>query len=297
MRSCSLFVLLLATAQVVTALPVPARIPWSNRQRQLNSVAVPLSTSVGATPENHNTKGPWRLLRGGGRLGGCGDTNAQVALKAAITATLETIGLMGVIAGAKMAAKKYSIPLLSKVVNGLPVIQWASLVFVIFSPSTIKNMIEGGVSAASNQVLNPSAVPGQGEWYANLKKPLFNPPGWLFPIMWLIVSKPTQMIAVSKILKAVDPAPWWPALTVYCAHLSLGDAWNDVFFGCERIGLGAGVISTFYGMLLTSAKLFGDLNGDAGLFMLPTCGWVTVATALNLAIYRLNPGEVEDKTD
>ena len=39
-----------------------------------------------------------------------------------------------------------------------------------------------------------------GPWYRGLKKPSWNPPGWLFPIMWLIVSKPTQFAAVYKLV-------------------------------------------------------------------------------------------------
>lgn len=202
---------------------------------------------------------------------------------------METAGMLGVIAGAKEAASRINIPFLTKLINGLPVLQWASLVFVVFSSSTIKSWIDGGVSVATNQVLRPNVIPGDSEWYDSLKKPWFNPPSWLFPIMWVIVSKPTQLLAVSKILK-VSPVPW-PTLAVYCAHLSLGDVWNQVFFGCQRIKLGAGVISTFYGVLLSSAKLFYDVDPDAGLLLLPTCGWVTVATALNLAIYRLNKEE------
>jgi len=279
MRQFYLTTILLLCSQS-GALPVPARFSWTNRQENFHKVS--LSRHHG---ENKTKQNSLRLSRGGS---GCGETNTKVAIKAGISATLETLGLMGIMAGAKMLVNKYKIPFLSKVVKGLPVLQWASLFMIIFSPSSIKNLIEGSVSAASSQVLNPSAVPGQQNWYENLRKPWFNPPGWVFPIMWLIVSKPTQFLAVSKILKTVHPTPWWPALTVYCAHLSLGDAWNDVFFGCERIGLGAGVISTFYGMLLASAKLFTDLNPDAGKLMLPTCGWVTVATALNLSIYQLN---------
>jgi len=106
--------------------------------------------------------------------------------------------------------------------------------------------------------------------------------------MWLIVCKPTQLVAVSRILKSGVSSKCWPVLAVYCTHLSLGDAWNEVFFGCQRIGLGAVVVSAFFGFLLASATLFYDVDEMAGKFMIPTCAWVFVATALNLSIYFQN---------
>jgi tryptophan-rich sensory protein len=212
----------------------------------------------------------------------------MIAAKTAVSVGLETAGLLGAIKLSEVASPK--ICKLLDNLFGLPPLQWLAIVFVIFSSSTIKSLVEGSVGAATNQVLRPDVVPGDPSWYASLKKPWFNPPGWVFPIMWLLVSKPTQLIAVSKILRS-SPTPYWPALTIYCAHLALGDAWNEVFFGCQRVGLGAIVISIFFGFLLTSAKIFSELDPSAGTFLLPTCGWVTVATALNLSIYFQNKNE------
>ena len=85
-----------------------------------------------------------------------------------------------------------------------------------------------GLSAASKQVLDPNSTPNP-DWYSGLKKPKWNPPGWIFPIMWLIISKPTQFIAVSKLLATQSKnGVHYPNLPVlaYCTHLALGDAWN-----------------------------------------------------------------------
>jgi benzodiazapine receptor len=68
----------------------------------------------------------------------------------------------------------------------------------------------------------------------------------------------------------------------------LGDTWNQVFFGYQRIFLGVEVIGAFWVALAASAVAFGSVDTTAGLLILPTVGWVTVASALNLEIYRLN---------
>lgn len=106
--------------------------------------------------------------------------------------------------------------------------------------------------------------------------------------MWLIVSKPTQFMAVWKLITQSYEEDLSVPLLVYCAHLALGDAWNKVFFGLECTGRGLAVILTFWSVLLASACLFYEVDQYAGLLLLPTFGWVTVATALQWSIYNLN---------
>ena len=155
----------------------------------------------------------------------------------------------------------------------------------------LKSLINKRTPPHTLLLLSPTQ--GDADWYANLKKPFWNPPGWLFPIMWLIVSKPTQFMAVYKLItQHSDKGKELSiALAVYVTHLSLGDAWNKVFFGLECTGRGLVVICTFLSMLLFSAKLFYDIDEAAGLLMLPTCAWVTVATLLNGSIYFKNKDE------
>jgi translocator protein len=226
------------------------------------------------------------------------DSNAVVATKMAASVVLQTLGLLAALKLAEVAPreffpKDFALPTMA---GGLPLLQCLASVFVIFSSSTVKSWLQGGgmIGAATSQVLKPNVVPGDKDWYSALKKPWFNPPGWVFPVMWLLVSKPTQLVALGRILKASNSGSsnnlyyYWPQLAVYCAHLSLGDAWNDVFFTCQRIGLGAYVIAIFFAVLLTSTSLFYNVDAVAGMFLLPTCAWVAVATLLNVRIYQLN---------
>ena len=73
-------------------------------------------------------------------------------------------------------------------------------------------------------------------------------------------------------------------------------AWNKVFFGLECIKRGTFVITLFYGALLASTYLFYNIDNAAGYYLLPTCAWVTVATALQYSIYfhRLRYAKVEN---
>jgi tryptophan-rich sensory protein len=49
-------------------------------------------------------------------------------------------------------------------------------------------------------------------------------------------------------------------MAVYCANLSLGDTWNQVFFGRQRVRLGVGVICSFWSVLVASAVAFGSVD-------------------------------------
>jgi len=232
------------------------------------------------------------------RGGACDDSDPILFLKIALSSLLETAALLGILVGSTKLSSQFSLPSFLD----LSILQWLSMVLVIFFPSIIGAITDGGLSAASNQVLMPNMTPGDINWYQNLKKPAWSPPGWLFPIMWLLISKPTQLIAVSKILKNGEDVGQLlegvvnikntdlpiGILTVYCSQLAIGDAWNKVFFGLQCPGRGAVVITLFWGLLLTSAFLFGTLDVMAGRFLLPTCGWVSVAAALNLSIYFKN---------
>ncbi|KAL3940947.1 MAG: hypothetical protein SGBAC_004600 [Bacillariaceae sp.] len=166
---------------------------------------------------------------------------------------------------------------------------------VVFGSATYGSLIDNGLSAATKQLLSPNEIPGDSDWYKHLKKPSWNPPGWVFPIMWLIISKPTQFAALWKLKEVAGTATATNtatatdlALLVYCIHLSLGDAWNKVFFGLQQVKVGVAVISTFWAVLLTSAYLFKEINPSAGRFMVPTCLWVTVAASLNWSIFLKN---------
>lgn len=224
---------------------------------------------------------PLLNIRGGGKSN---ESDLVLFTKVGINAVLETAAMLGILAATKKVAAVVAMPKLS----GLPLIQWFGTFIIAYASSFIGSIIEGGISAATNQVLDPKAVPGSPEWYSRLKKPRWNPPGWLFPIMWLIISKPTQMIAVSKVLTSRPENLPLSVLAPYCSHLALGNAWNKVFFGMQDIGRGVAVITAFYGLLLASAYTFYQVEPSAGIFLLPTCGWVTVATALNWSIYLKN---------
>ena len=227
-----------------------------------------------------------------------GASSLTTLTHAALGAVFEAGALLGVVKAARalppgaseVIARLKILP--SDTVKGLPAAEWFAWCVIIFGSSAVGSVVDGSLRAATNQILMPTRVAGEQGWYASLDKPRWEPPGYVFPVMWLLVSKPTQLLAVAKVCSSgtsegeeAAALPWVPQLAAYCLHLALGDAWNKVFFGQQKVAAGALMISVFYGALLASAYLFSLVDPVAGLLMVPTCLWVTIAAALNWSIY------------
>ena len=280
------------------------------------------------------------------RGGACSDSDPALFAKIGTTAIFESMALFGILWSSIQIAASKNYPTWVPRVMNQPLVELLASFLVIFGSSFVGAILDGGLSAATNQALKPNQVLGDPDWYANLSKPSWTPPGYFIAIMWVIVSKPTQLCALSRMLKFginSDSKASLLALAVYTTHLAFGDvsimlshrivlvswlllllqfsfafcffvlliaililfftiytifyycyyscgtqAWNKVFFGLECIGQGVPTITAMISALFYSAYLFYKIDKTAGYFMLPTCGWVTVATALQYSIYFRN---------
>jgi tryptophan-rich sensory protein len=129
-----------------------------------------------------------------------------------------------------------------------------------------------------------------GEWYARLRKPSWRPPNWLFAPVWSLLY---LMIAVAGWLVwlpgglAASAAP----LALWLGQLVLNAAWTPAFFGLRRPDLGLVVIAVLWLAIVATVVAFAAFSTAAALLMLPYLAWVSFATALNFAIWRLNGSE------
>ena len=177
-----------------------------------------------------------------------GASSLTTLTHAALGAVFEAGALLGVVKAARalppgaseVIARLKILP--SDTVKGLPAAEWFAWCVIIFGSSAVGSVVDGSLRAATNQILMPTRVAGEQGWYASLDKPRWEPPGYVFPVMWLLVSKPTQLLAVAKVCSSVTSEgeeaaalPWVPQLAAYCLHLALGDAWNKVFFGQQKV--------------------------------------------------------------
>jgi benzodiazapine receptor len=127
-----------------------------------------------------------------------------------------------------------------------------------------------------------------GEWYERLNKPSWRPSNRLFAPVWTVLY---VMIAVSGWLvwREVGFAGAALPLTVYALQLVLNAAWTPLFFGLHRPDLGFFDIVLVWLSIVATIVLFIPIHVGAGLLLVPYLAWVTFATALNFAVWRLNP--------
>lgn len=126
-----------------------------------------------------------------------------------------------------------------------------------------------------------------GEWYAALAKPAWTPPNWLFGPVWLCLYV-MMAVAAWLVWRRRGFAGARAALGCYLFQLALNAAWSWIFFGEHRMGVGFANLAVLWAAIVATAGLFGKHNRVAALLLVPYLLWVTYATALNFAVWRLN---------
>jgi tryptophan-rich sensory protein len=126
-----------------------------------------------------------------------------------------------------------------------------------------------------------------GEWYERLKKPSWRPPNQLFGPVWTLLY---VMIAVAGwlIWREVGFAGAGLPLAMYALQLILNAVWTPLFFGLHRPDLAFIEILLVCVSTIATIVLFYPIHVGAALLLLPYLAWVTFATALNFAVWRMN---------
>lgn len=125
-----------------------------------------------------------------------------------------------------------------------------------------------------------------GAWYASLRKPGWTPPNWAFPVVWTTLY---LLMSYAAMRVALLPGAGM-ALALWGLQLALNTLWTPVFFGLRRMREGFVVIVALWLAVVGMVWAFAQLDTLAALLMLPYLLWVTIAAALNLSVWRLNPG-------
>jgi tryptophan-rich sensory protein len=123
-----------------------------------------------------------------------------------------------------------------------------------------------------------------GEWYALLEKPSWNPPGWVFGPVWTILYI-LMGVAVWLVWKSRG---FSGAVYLFLAQLALNALWSYLFFGINRPGLAFLEILVLWVLILATMLAFRRVSTTAGALMVPYLLWVSFASVLNYALWRLN---------
>ena len=132
--------------------------------------------------------------------------------------------------------------------------------------------------------------PAESSWYAELKKPGFQPPRVAFPIVWPILYADIAAVSAATIddLREQDPDRARAYAALMAANLVLNAGWTWLFFSRRRLGASAVAAAA---LTASSAELTrramatrGPAAGALGLYP----AWCAFATVLSTRIWQLN---------
>ena len=142
-------------------------------------------------------------------------------------------------------------------------------------------------AGALGALFSPRASAAAGQWYAMLAKPAWTPserwfvPVWL--VLYVLMGTSAWLIWRERYHRRRNTA-----LAAYAVQLLLNAAWAPLFFGAKNIGAGLFVIVALWLAVTWTLREFAAVRGTAAWLLVPYWIWVSVASALNFAIWKLN---------
>lgn len=128
-------------------------------------------------------------------------------------------------------------------------------------------------------------TPSITTWYADLQKPGFSPPNWVFGPVWITLY---TLMGISLYLVWNKKKNIKIPLTLFFIQLILNSIWSIIFFGLQNPFYALIEIIILWIMILLTIISFYKVSKKAGLLLLPYIIWVSVATILNYYIWILN---------
>ncbi|MEX0690096.1 MAG: TspO/MBR family protein, partial [Candidatus Paceibacterota bacterium] len=125
-------------------------------------------------------------------------------------------------------------------------------------------------------------------WYADLAKPVINPPNWIFGPVWtaLYILMGVALFLVWK--KGWNREDVKHGICIFVIQLVLNATWSIVFFGLQNTGLAFINIILLWLAIIWTMVWFYKVSKPAMYLLVPYILWVSFAGYLNLSIYILN---------
>jgi benzodiazapine receptor len=155
--------------------------------------------------------------------------------------------------------------------------------------SVFKLVICIGACLAAGFIGSMFTTPAIPTWYAGLVKPPFSPPNWVFGPVWTTLYVLMGIAAYIVWRKGTGTAQVRSGLTLFTIQLIFNLLWSVFFFGLRSPLAGVIIIVILLVLILLTMIRFFRVSILAGWLMVPYIVWVTFASALNIAVWVLNP--------
>ena len=157
----------------------------------------------------------------------------------------------------------------SSAASGLGLFGWLLLCFAVAAL--------GAVASVSARI-----------FYADLVRPTWAPPGWVFGPVWTLLYT-LMAVAVWLVWKDRGFRGAGMALGLFLAQLAANALWSWLFFAWHKGAAASAEILLLDALVLATALAFRRHRPLAAALLLPYLAWIGFATALCFAIWRANP--------
>jgi translocator protein len=140
-------------------------------------------------------------------------------------------------------------------------------------------------AAATGAIASANA----GVFYAQLSKPGWAPPAWLFAPVWTALYA-LMAVAAWLVWRTCGFGKARAALVLFFIQLVANALWTWIFFAWNEGALAFAEILVLWALIAATVLLFWRVSVLAALMLLPYLAWVSFATMLTLSTWRLNPG-------
>ena len=125
-------------------------------------------------------------------------------------------------------------------------------------------------------------------FYAELARPRWAPPGWLFGPVWAVLY---ALMAASAWLvwRERGFAGARTALGLFLVQLSANALWSWLFFAWRQGGLAFAEVVLLCLLIVATIVSFHRISRLAAILLYPYLAWSAFAAALTLNIWKLNP--------
>ncbi|MEI8327676.1 MAG: TspO/MBR family protein [Candidatus Taylorbacteria bacterium] len=156
-------------------------------------------------------------------------------------------------------------------------------------PKTAKLILAVVICELAGIVGSIFTVPSIGTWYAHLIKPSFAPPNWVFAPIWTTLF---ALMGISLFLiwnsRSHNSNEKKSAYRMFTLQLLANVIWSIIFFGLHAPGIALIEIVILWLLILATIISFYKISKPAACLLIPYIIWVSIATALNFALWTLN---------
>lgn len=127
-----------------------------------------------------------------------------------------------------------------------------------------------------------------GDFYRQIVRPDWAPPGWLFGPVWSVLYL-LMGIAAWLVWRARGFGGARAALSLFLVQLAANALWTWLFFAWRQGALAFAEILVLWVLIVATTIAFWRVRPLAGALLLPYFAWVSFACVLTWATWKLNP--------